>query len=146
MKMKRMKPFWGIATLLSLICSQLWVGVHPAFSQENITEQAVINPEIVPGKVIVTYKNPVSNNSRIRSVSPLVTDDPNVKTLDVPIAEDVMDKVDELNNDPNVEYAQPVYVYRLKLPDSWSDKIVSQPAANPSLIAAASNDPGYAQQ
>jgi subtilisin family serine protease len=147
MKMKRMKQFGGIAALLSLICSQMWIGVHPVFSEEAITEQAVINPEIVPGKVIVKYKQPVRNNSRIRSISPLVTDDPTVKTLDLPIAEDVWDKVDELNNDPNVEYAQPVYVYRLELPDSSSDNIESQPSTNPSSIsAAASNDPGYAQQ
>jgi hypothetical protein len=93
---KRMMRFAGTVALFSILASQLWVGGHPVFSEEITKEQTVTNPEVVPGKVIVKYKQPVRYNSRIRSVSPLVSEDRSVKTIDLPVEQNVWSKVEEL--------------------------------------------------
>jgi subtilisin family serine protease len=144
--------FTGAVALLSLLVSQLWIGGHPVFSEQVTKGQSVTNPEVVPGKIIVKYKQPVRYNSRIRAVSPLVSEDRSVKTIDLPVEQNVWSKVEELNKDPNVEYAQPIYVYRLN-EDSLSVQTpnfapVFQPKAN-SLSTSAidlTNDPGSSLQ
>jgi subtilisin family serine protease len=148
---KRMMRFAGTVALFSILASQLWVGGHPVFSEEITKEQTVTNPEVVPGKVIVKYKQPVRYNSRIRSVSPLVSEDRSVKTIDLPVEESVWSKVEELIKDPNVEFAQPVYVYRLNensLPAQTPAAAPVQPEANSlsTSAVALSNDPGSSLQ
>ncbi|MDB5052881.1 MAG: hypothetical protein JWM44_931, partial [Bacilli bacterium] len=61
--------------------------------------------EILPGKVIVKYKNirSISNSSSIQSISPKIF------TLSFANEISVTDKINELQKDPNVEYVEPVY-------------------------------------
>ncbi|MDB5052623.1 MAG: extracellular peptidase family, partial [Bacilli bacterium] len=61
--------------------------------------------EIIPGKVIVKYKNirSLSNSSSIQSISP------KIYTLSFANDISVSDKINELQKDPNVEYVEPVY-------------------------------------
>ncbi|SEC30346.1 Serine protease, subtilisin family [Paenibacillus sp. GP183] len=146
-----MMRFAGTVALFSILASQLWIGGYPAFSEIATKAQTVTNPELVPGKVIVKYKQPIRYNSRIRSVSPLVSEDRNVKTIDLPVEQNVWSKVEELNKDPNVEFAQPVYVYRLNEAPLAAQTPVPAPvqpgASTLSTSAVAmSNDPASSLQ
>ncbi|WP_276353339.1 S8 family serine peptidase [Cohnella caldifontis] len=66
--------------------------------------------EIVPGEVIVKYKDGlVKKGLSANSIDPYAL--PGVEKLTLNAGEDVFSKIEDLQADPNVEYAQPVYVY-----------------------------------
>ncbi|EXX85028.1 alkaline serine protease [Paenibacillus darwinianus] len=74
----------------------------PSLSREATVDEA----EIVPGQVLVKYKRPQPQRrtaTGVRSISPLV------KAVTFNEQIEVEDKISELNRDPNVEYAEPVY-------------------------------------
>ncbi|WP_314002411.1 S8 family serine peptidase [uncultured Paenibacillus sp.] len=69
-------------------------------------EMSVDEAEIVPGQVLVKYKRPQPQRrtaAGVQSVTPFV------KAVAFNEQIEVEDKIAELNRDPNVEYAEPVY-------------------------------------
>lgn len=89
--------------ILALIVPAIFPVSLPKAQAESVTQ---INPNIVPGQVIVKYRRPqVGSNSSFsaQSVSPII------QTLTFSEEISVSQKIAQLLQDPNVEYAEPVY-------------------------------------
>ncbi len=111
MKLKNSKSIAIILTL-SLILTQFLglFSVDEVFAEEVNTDYS----NIVPGKVLVKYKTQEEENTfGIRSMQMTqINPKQNIKEFVLSEGEDVFDAIDELNNDPNVEYAEPIYIRR----------------------------------
>ncbi len=76
------------------------------------------NAEIVLGKVLVKYKESVSVKAQgmvAQSVSATAVrsfGNVGVSSLEISKAKDVFETIEELESDPNVEYAEPVYIVK----------------------------------
>ncbi len=82
--------------------------------QDNNTD----NAEIVPGKVLVKYKESVSVKAQgmvaqsVSATSVKSFGNVGVSSLSISKKKDVFETIEELENDPNVEYAEPVYIVK----------------------------------
>jgi subtilisin family serine protease len=107
-----------------LMVSNLFLSTH-SFAQDTetivseTTSPSFNEDDIVPGKVLVKYKQP---SSELRSLS---TSLHAWTTLSFNSDLSVTDKLAELQKDPNVDYAEPVYKVHLILMDE-SNQTVSQ--------------------
>lgn len=88
--------------ILTLIVPAFPIGLPKALA-ESVSQT---DPNIVPGQVIVKYKRPPAVSRSLfsaQSISPVI------HTLTFPQSTKVSDKIAQLKQDPNVEYAEPVY-------------------------------------
>lgn len=141
MKLKNIK-FIAVLMILSLVLTQLigLFSVPKAFAQQSSSDYS----NIVPGKVLVKYKNEEGQNTlgiRAAQVNKL---DSKLNIKEVVLAEgaDVFDVINELKQDPNVEYAEPIYKRRALVTfgdtPKRTGKTVEQSVYNP-------DDPYYAE-
>lgn len=109
------------------------------------TARSSAQAEIVPGELIVKYKDGAKTKqgfsaSGFQASAPLAYASGAVK-LKLNEGVDVYDKIAQLEADPNVEYAQPVYVYRASEVDNGYT--ASDPTVAESVYA---DDPFYTEQ
>jgi subtilisin family serine protease len=107
MKLKKRFSIQMLMVLILSMCSGLLAPSSFAdpISSFHLNNKLLNESEIVPGKVIVKYKNVrySINSVGLQSISP------KMYTLTFSNEMSVTAKINELQKDPNVEYAEPVY-------------------------------------
>jgi len=105
------------AQTMGIIASLCWVfSSQPAFAQVPRTK-----PEFVPGEILVKFKSGVNSTSQTSlmrargsfKIQSLPSKDGALLHLKVAESQSVEQAIIKYSQDPNVEYAQPNYIYRI---------------------------------
>ena len=122
-----MKNFSNLKALILFslsffVVSNLNIPISLAYNENDINSK-ISNNKYVEGEVLVKYKDNISLNTTIGKTKTLDFINPdslivkenikenNIYILDIKDKSSVEDKISELKNNPNVEYAQPNYQY-----------------------------------
>lgn len=151
MYLKRRSKSFILASVLTALIGMPFQAAAGSFTASGttqapnvLTEQYDHQAEIVPGELIVKYKNGGSHHSfsasSFQSATPI--GDSGATKLKLKAGEDVYAKIDELQADPNVEFAQPVYVYHATV----SGEALSSTKQTVAASVYSSNDPLNAEQ
>ncbi|MFT9497000.1 S8 family serine peptidase, partial [Anaerosolibacter sp.] len=120
------KKFIVMTLVFTLILTQVLGMINVSAMERNNSSS-----KVVPGKMIVKYKLTESSDSTIKRFAAKSSDSkssPKAKIIELDKSADVFQAVKKMKEDPNVEYAEPVYVRNLI---STSGGTQTQSTANP---------------
>jgi subtilisin family serine protease len=114
--MKKLTNKMVIMAIITVIFTPFFHSVSTVQADSApIVDSSILNEDIIPGQVLVKYKNPLRNPTTYGIQSTAVR----IQTLYFSKNVAVEDKIAQLEQDPNVEYAEPVYkVHSTVLPQS----------------------------
>ncbi len=133
--MKRYSKFLSMLLLFTMLFTQ--VLSFGSIGSVSAKERNNNYSNIVPGKIIVKYKDeesPTVVEYGTQGVSVNQYSSLNVREIELPESQDVFEAIKEYESDPNVEFAEPVYIYR-KVNENHtknSSESVMQSVYNPS--------------
>lgn len=114
---KKLFPFLAFALLVlpfGQIAAEAASYQEASVPAEAITDNSTADPHIVPGEIVVKYKNGIASSTSGISIQSIASMDRlGVKKIVLNQNQNVFAAIANLKQDPNVEYAEPVYKYNI---------------------------------